>query len=215
MGKPYAKNLRHIAYGTYSLPTGKIGSRFGKQALVKDMLELSISKAKDIVSTRGTKVNDVDKLSREIGVGAIKFGVLKTERIKDCVFDLEASLNFDGETSPYIQYTHASCNSIIEKAESNQINNDLEDINNVDSFELIKHLNNYEKTLLDSAKDFEPCYVSRYLLNLCSLFNKFYNNYRIIDNDIVSGYRLEIVKLVKNTLKKGLKVLGISAPDFM
>lgn len=215
MGKPYAKNLKHISYGTYSLPSGKIGSRFGKQALVKDMLELSISKAKDIVSTRGTKVTDIDKLSREIGVGAIKFGVLKTDRIKDCVFDLEASLNFDGETSPYIQYTHARCNSIIEKSNSEEVNEDANDIDNVDSFELIKHLNNYEKTLLDSANDFEPSYISRYLLNLCSLFNKFYNNYRIIDNGKVSVYRLELVKLVKETLKKGLGILGISAPDFM
>lgn len=215
MGKPYAKNLKHITYGTYSLPTGKIGSRFGKQALVKDMLEMAISKAKDIVSTRGTKVDNIDELSREIGVGAIKFGVLKTERNKDCVFDLEASLNFDGETSPYIQYTHARCNSIIEKAKELQMSDNLDDINNSDSFELVKHLNNYEKTLLDSAKDFEPCYISRYLLSLCSLFNKFYNNYRIIDNDVVSASRLEIVKLVKSTLKKGLSILGIGAPDFM
>lgn len=215
MGKHYAKNLKHITYGTYSLPTGKIGSRFGKQALVKDMLELAITKAKDIVSTRGTKVSDIDKLSREIGVGAIKFGVLKTERIKDCVFDLENSLNFDGETSPYIQYTHARCNSIIEKANGIESSENLEDINNIDGFELIKHLNNFDKTIVDSANDFEPCYISRYLLNLCSLFNKFYNNYRIIDNDVVSVYRLEVVKLVKNTLKKGLNILGISAPDFM
>lgn len=215
MGKPYAKNLKHITYGTYSLPTGKIGSRFGKQALVKDMLEMAISKAKDIVSTRGTKVNDIDELSRQIGVGAIKFGVLKTERIKDCVFDLESSLNFDGETSPYMQYTHARCNSIIEKSSNLDETKDLSDIDNSDSFELIKHLNNYDKIILESANDCEPCYVSRYLLNLCALFNKFYNNYRIIDNDKVSLYRLEMVKLVKNTLKKGLSILGISAPDFM
>ena len=78
-----------------------------KQALVKDMLEISIAKAKEIVTSRGTKVGNVDKLSEMIGVGAVKFGVLKTERNKDCVFDLEASLNFDGETSPYIQYTFA------------------------------------------------------------------------------------------------------------
>ena len=179
------------------------------------MLEVSISKANEIVTTRGTKVNDIDKLSREIGVGAVKFGVLKTERIKDCVFDLDASLNFDGETSPYIQYTHARCNSIIDKANTLEINNNLDDLDNIDTFELIKHLNNFEKNVLDSALDYEPCYISRYLLNLCALFNKFYNNYRIIDNNIVSGYRLEIVKLVKNTLAKGLKLLGISAPDFM
>lgn len=215
MGKDYAKNLKHVSYGTYSLPTGKIGSRFGKQALVKDMLDISISKAKEIVQTRGTKVDNIDELSQAIGIGAVKFGVLKTERIKDCVFDLENSLNFDGETSPYMQYTHARCNSILLKASNMESAGSLEDINNSDTFELIKHLNNFSKTIIDSAKDFEPCYISRYLLNLCGLFNKFYNNYRIIENEKVNSFRLEIVKNVKTILFEGLSILGIEAPDAM
>ena len=215
MGYDYAKNLRHIAYGTYSLPTGKIGSRFGKQALVKDMLDLSISKAKDVVVSRGTKVDDVDALSRSIGIGAVKFGVLKTERIKDCVFDLESSLNFDGETSPYIQYTYARCNSIINKTNGLDQVGEIADINNFDTFELIKFVNDLDKTILDSAKDFEPCYISRYMLNLCGLFNKFYNNYRIIDGDKVNKYRLQLVGVVKSALSIGLKLLGIDATDVM
>jgi len=215
MGKDYASNLKHVAYGTYSLPSGKIGSRFGKQALVADMIDISIEKAKEIVSTRGTKVEDIDKLSSMIGIGAVKFGVLKTERVKDCVFDLESSLNFDGETSPYIQYTHARCNSILEKtSDKSQISN-LDDIDNFDAFELIKHLNNFDKTLVSSANDYEPCYISRYLITLCGLFNKFYNNYRIIDNDVVSSERLKLVSLVKNTIATGLKLLGIEAPNAM
>ena len=215
MGYDYAKNLRHIAYGTYSLPTGKIGSRFGKQALVKDMLDLSISKAKDVVVSRGTKVDDVDALARSIGIGAVKFGVLKTERIKDCVFDLESSLNFDGETSPYIQYTYARCNSIINKTNGLDQVGEIADINNFDTFELIKFVNDLDKTILDSAKDFEPCYISRYMLNLCGLFNKFYNNYRIIDADKVNKYRLQLVGVVKSALSIGLKLLGIDATDVM
>lgn len=215
MGHDYAKNLKHVNYGTYSLPTGKIGSRFGKQALVKDMLELSIAKAKEILATRGTKGDNIEKLANDIGIGAIKFGVLKTERLKDCVFDLDASLNFDGETSPYIQYTYARCNSIVNKCKNLNKSGSLEDINNSDTFEIVKHLNNFSKTIEDSAADFEPCYISRYLINLCSLFNKFYNNYRIIDNDIVNEYRLKLVESVKEVLGVGLKLLGINAPEAM
>ena len=215
MGKDYANNLKHVNYGTYSLPTGKIGSRFGKQALVKDMLELSIAKANEIITTRGTKTEDIEKLSRDIGIGAIKFGVLKTERLKDCVFDLDASLNFDGETSPYIQYTYARCNGILNRCSGIAECGDEEDINNIDTFEIIKHLNSFEKTIEDSATDFEPCYISRYLINLCSLFNKFYNNYRIIDNNKVNKYRLNVVKSVKEVLGVGLKLLGINAPEAM
>ncbi|MBQ7351401.1 MAG: arginine--tRNA ligase [Clostridia bacterium] len=215
MGKDYAQNLKHITYGTYSLPSGKIGSRFGKQALVKDMIEISVSKAKEIVSTRGSKVADIDKLSQEIGIGAVKFGVLKTERIKDCVFDLDASLNFDGETSPYLQYTHARCCSILKNAEGKDAQYSLDDIDNVDTFELIKHISNFEKNVIESARDFEPCYISRYLINLSSLFNKFYNNYRIIENEKVSKARLQVVGFVKDALAKGLKLLGINAPESM
>ena len=212
LDKPYAGNLKHIAYGTYSMPTGKIGSRFGKQALVRDMLDQAISKAKDIVKDRGTKVEDIETLSKAIGVGCIVFGVIKSEKIKDSVFDLEAALNFDGETSPYMQYTHARCCSIIEKAgecDLSWTDADLDTIDNVDTFELVKHINNFEKVVLDAANQCEPCLISRYLLNLCSLFNKFYNSYRIIEDGSVVTTRLAIVTLVKRILCKGLKLLGI------
>ena len=215
MGKDYSKNLKHISYGTYSLPSGKIGSRFGKQALVRDMIDVATSKAREIVSTRGSKVEDIDKLSSEIGIGAVKFGVLKTERIRDCVFDLDASLNFDGETSPYIQYTHARCCSILAKAENLNKTTNLDDVDTVDAFELVKHINDFERVVYQSAEDFEPCYISRYLINLCSLFNKFYNNHRIIDGESVSACRLKIVEMVQVRLYEGLKLLGISAPTAM
>lgn len=215
MGKDYAKNLKHISYGTYSLPTGKIGSRFGKQALVRDMIDIAVDKAKEIVSTRGTKVDNIEELSRQIGIGAVKFGVLKTERVKDCVFDLEASLNFDGETSPYLQYTHARCCSIIRKAQGLAGEENLEDINSTEAFELVKHINDFDRTVVSSAEDYEPCYISRYLINLSSLFNKFYNNNRIIDNDRVSYARLKLVELVKDKLARGLSLLGIDAPNAM
>jgi arginyl-tRNA synthetase len=215
MGKDYAQKLKHITYGTYSLPTGKIGSRFGKQALVRDMIDIATEKAREIVSTRGTKVEDIEKLSKAIGIGAVKFGVLKTERIKDCVFDLEASLNFDGETSPYLQYTHARCCSILVKAEGFEKEENIEEINNSDTFELIKHINDFDRIVKSSAEDFEPCYISRYLITLGSLFNKFYNNHRIIDENIVSVYRLKVVELTKDRLEKGLRLLGIEAPTSM
>ena len=215
MGKDYAKNLKHISYGTYSLPTGKIGSRFGKQALVRDMISIAVDKAKEIVSTRGTKVENIEELSRQIGIGAVKFGVLKTERVKDCVFDLEASLNFDGETSPYLQYTHARCCSIISKAQGLSGEENLDDIDSVEAFELVKHINDFDRTVVSSAEDYEPCYISRYLINLSSLFNKFYNNNRIIDNERVSFARLKLVELVKDKLAKGLSLLGIDAPNAM
>ena len=98
---------------------------------------------------------------------------------------------------------------------SEMLQADNEDINNEESFELIKHINNFEKTIVSASQDFEPCYISRYLLSLCGLFNKFYNNHRIIDNEIVSENRLKIVALTKEVIARGLNLLGIDAPNAM
>ena len=217
--KPYANDLEHIYYGRYSLPTGKIGSRFGKQALISDMLSASFEKAKEIMLTRGTKVEDIDKIAMDIAVGAICFGVVKNEKTKDSVFDLEKALSFEGETSPYLQYTFARCNSIINKTEINEneinLNENIEDILKTNTFELIKHINSYEETLVTALQKQEPSFISKYLLNLSSLFNRFYNENRVIENGIVNKNKLALVKIVKDVLYSGLKILGISPIEKM
>ena len=219
LGKPYANNLKHIYYGRYSLPTGKIGSRYGKQALISDMINLSFEKAKEIMLTRGTKVEDVDKIAMDIAIGAICFGVVRNEKTKDSVFDLEKALSFEGETSPYLQYTFARCNSIIEKcrvADNDiKLTSDITDIVDSTTFELVKHINNYTETLLNALNGEEPSVISKYLINLCSLFNRFYNEHRVIENDTVNLNRVAVVKAVKDILFSGLSILGISAIEKM
>lgn len=219
LNKPYANNLKHIYYGRYSLPTGKIGSRFGKQALIKDMISLSFEKAKEIMQTRGTKVDDLDQVALDIGVGALCFGLLKNEKTKDSVFDLDKAVSFDGETSPYLQYTFARCNSILNKAGKDhagiKLEDNIDDITDINTFELIKYINQYPSTLQTSLEKIEPCYISRYLLNLSSMFNRFYNENRVIENDIVNMNKLVLVKLTKNILQSGLTILGIAPIEKM
>lgn len=219
LNKPYAKNLEHIYYGRYSLPTGKIGSRFGKQALISDMIDSAFKKAKEIMLTRGTKVEDIDKIAMDIAVGAICFGVVKNEKTKDSVFDLEKALSFEGETSPYLQYTFARCNSIISKTEIEENNitllDDISDLTTPNTFELIKHINSYEEILLNALNKQEPSFISKYLLNLCSLFNRFYNENRVIENGVVNQNKLAIVKVVKDILFSGLSILGITPIEKM
>lgn len=219
LNKPYASDLMHIYYGRYSLPTGKIGSRFGKQALISDMINLSFEKSKEIMLTRGTKVQDIDKIAMDIAVGAICFGVVKNEKTKDSVFDLEKALSFEGETSPYLQYTFARCNSIIEKTNIKEsdikILDTLDDLENATSFELIKHINTYSDTLINALNKQEPSIVSKYLLNLSSLFNRFYNENRVIENDKVNFNNLALVKVTKDILYSGLTLLGIATIEKM
>ncbi len=215
--RPYAKDLVHIYYGTYSLSTGKISSRLGKQALIRDMLDLAISRAREVLESRGTKTDDIEALARNIGVGAVIFSVLKTERTKDAVFDMDRALSFDGETSPYMQYTYARCCSIISKSGSDisGYKDEMAGILDSDSYELLSHINKFRDILVDAAKKYEPSVLSKYLLELCSLFNKFYSTHRIIENDTVSHSRLAVVLATRNVLFTGLKLLNITPVEKM
>ena len=211
--KPYAGKLEHLAYGRYSLPTGKIASRMGKQALLKDLLEAGINKSKEIMKERGTKVSDANLVSKQVAVGAISFEALKYEKVKDTVYDMEASLNFDGETSPYMQYTYARCCSIIEKANTN-INLkevDFKNITSAEGFDLIKLLNKFPQTILDAYEKQEPCLIVRLLMDIASEFNKFYTNNRIIDNGVVNIKNLSVVNAVKIIFENGFKIVNIPA----
>ena len=211
--KPYANNLFHIAYGRYSLPTGKISSRLGKQALLKDLISAGIEKSKEIMLQRGTKGNDCDEISKKVAIGAISFEAIKNEKIKDTIFDIDASLNFDGETSPYMQYTYARCCSILEKAgkkiDIDKIN--FENIDNMNGYEIVKLLNKFPQTIFDVYEKSEPCLLVRLLMDISSEFNKFYTNNRIIDNQKVNMQNLSIVNAVKIVLENGFQLVNIPA----
>ncbi len=214
LNKPYAQDLHHIFYGRFSLPNGKIASRMGKQAILKDILNYSISKTREIVNNNDKLSQDEkDKISTSVGVGAVVFSAIKNEKIKDVVFDLDEALDFNGETSPYIQYTVARCYSIINRVESldeNYIYNlDYNEINDETSFELIKTLNKFPDTVLLSSEKFEPCLISRLLIDISKAFNKYYSNNRVFDGKLVNKTRLALVQATKSVLKQGLTLLGI------
>lgn len=213
LGKPYANKLEHIAYGRYSLPTGKISSRLGKQALLRDLLEAGVNKSKEIMAERGTKVTDAETVSKQVAVGAISFEATKYEMVKDTVYDMEASLNFDGETSPYMQYTYARCCSIIEKsnAKLDLSKVDYKGINDASGYNLIKLINKFPQTVVDAYEKVEPCFIVRLLMDMASEFNKFYTNNRIIDNGVVNMNNLAIVYATKIVFENGFKLVNIPA----
>ena len=134
---------------------------------------------------------------------------------------MDEALNFDLETSPYIQYTTARCNSIIAKAgikdlaDFVKVDFNFDEINNPECNALIRLLNNFPDTVKDVARDYEPCYISRLLLEICKAFNKFYNNHRIIQTDKVCHTRLALTKATQIVLSNGLKLLGITVLEKM
>jgi arginyl-tRNA synthetase len=211
--KPYAGKLEHLSYGRYSLPTGKISSRMGKQALLKDLLEAAVNKSREVMEQRGTKVENTEEVSKKVALGATSFEVIKYEKVKDTIYDMEASLNFDGETAPYMQYTYARCCSILEKAGTDVEIKDIDysQITNEQGFELIKTLNRYQKTIVEAYEKQEPCLVVRLLMDIAGEFNKFYTVNRIIDNGVVNLNYLAIVKATKQIFENGFAVVNIPA----
>lgn len=216
LNKPYAGTLEHVAYGRYSLPTGKIASRLGKQALLVDIYGAAFDKAKEVMSERGTKVEDFNSVANKVAVGAISFEALKYERVKDTVFDLNASLNFDGETAPYMQYTLARLNSIIEKAGDVDYSKvDFSNISLEEGFEIVKLINKYPFVIMDAFNKLEPCLIVRHLMGLCSEVNRFYNQKRIIDNGVANVNRLIIIKAALCVLKNGFEIINIPVIEKM
>lgn len=213
LGKPYAGHLQHVAYGRYSLTTGKIASRMGKQALIADLYDGIYERALEIVKEKGYSEN-AEEVARKITLGALRFETVKSELIKDAIFNPESAMSFEGESSPYMQYTFARCCSIISKCglspkQLDEATADVEDMANEISYSIIKHINNFAGVIKSVHDKTEPFLLTQYLLELCSLFNKYYNAVRIIENGKVNVSRAKMVEMVRTVLADGLTLLGI------
>ena len=198
----YQKGLVHVPYGLVRLKTGRMSSREGTV----------IYKNKD--------VEDIELLSKQIGVGALVFNYLKSNKLKDILFDLDETLRFDGETGPYIQYTYVRTKSILEK--SGYVVSDFENIKldlltNSEEIELVKKLGEFENILKRAAQDFEPSIIAKYLIDISSLFSKFYNNIKVLEtnNEDLKKARVALVYSTGIVIKNGLNILGIEIPSKM
>ena len=218
LNRPYSSGLEHVYYGRVRLPEGKIASRLGKQALCKDILAYSINKTREIVSGNDALAEkEKECVVNAVGVGAAIFSVIKNERIKDMLFDLDKAIDFDGDTAPYIQYTRARCCSIESKVEPSKSKFifDYNSINNDSCFELIKTLNRFEECTMSAFEKREPSIICRNLIDISKAFNKFYTNNRVIDEGKTNQTRLALVKATKDILSIGLNILGIKQPNKM
>ncbi len=222
IGEDYAKNMVHVPFGMVLGKGGKkISTRGGANLTLEEILNEAIDKARSILEEKGKATDNIDELARQIGVGAIIFNDLKNNRIKDEIFNLDDMLKFDGETGPYVQYMFVRTNSILEKA-----NFDIQnvDINNVDftllkekeEIELIKALSKVKEIVKQAADEYEPSVITRYVIDIASLFSTYYNAHHIIveDNNLMNA-RLCLVYATGLVIKECLAILGIKCPDKM
>lgn len=217
MGKTWASDCVHVPFGMVSLEgQGALSTRKGNVVFLDDVLNEAVEKAAKVIEGKNPELEDKQKIASDVGVGAVIFGALSSGRIKDLVFSIDKALSFEGETAPYLQYTHARCRSVLSRAGVSDGKIDYDVLTDDDSFTLVRLLSSFDDVVSDAAAKYEPSVVSRYLLDLAAVFNRFYLNCRIIgEKPDVMYTRLLITRYVADALKEGLKLLLINAPDRM
>ena len=220
MGYEWSKDLVHVPFGLVSLETGKLSTRQGNVVLMEDLLNQAISETTKIIEEKNPNLPNKEEVAKQVGIGAVIFNDLYNNRIKDVVFSWSRMLNFDGETGPYVQYTHARACSLLKKVcdsvENIDTNIDFSLLNDEASVEVCKLIEMYPAKIKDAANKFEPSIVTRHLVDIAQSFNKFYHDNPIMNSDDdVKKARIALVYAVKTILASGLKLLGINAPEQM
>ena len=224
MGYEWSNNLVHIPFGLVSLDTGKLSTRQGNVVLMEELLNQAITETNKIIDEKNPNLTNKKEIAKQVGIGAVIFNDLYNNRIKDVVFSWERMLNFDGETGPYVQYTHARACSLIKKIcnidniNINDINKDIDFslLNDENSIEICKLIEMYPHKILDSANKFEPSVLTRHIVDISQAFNKFYHDNPIMNSEEkVKNARIALVYTVKIVIESGLKLLGISTPEQM
>lgn len=215
-GFDWHKDMVHVSYGLVSLEDGAMSTRKGNTVWLDDVLNKSTEKALQIINEKNSALENKEAVAEAVGSGAVIFSAVQNAKIKDVVFSYDKMLNFDGETCPYLQYTHARCNSVLAKAPKLNVAVDYSALDNAESWTLVKLLNSFEEIIETSATKYEPCILSKYLIDTAQAFNKFYFEHRILTDKLGSTQAmLQVVKSTKQVLQKGLALLGIATPEKM
>lgn len=207
----YKTKCVHVWFGLVRLPEGRLSTRIGRVIFLEDVINKTVELAKKTIEEKNPKLKNKKKVAEMVGIGAIKYNDLSRDRIRDIVFDWNQMLNFEGDTGPYLQYTHARACSILRKSKKKPKTDKLTEKK---EFEIIKKMSQFSDVIKKSAEDYKPHYLANYLFDLATMFNEYYHTTRIIDSDNEEA-RLALVKAITIVLKNGLNLLGIEAPEEM
>lgn len=217
MGYDWYKDMVHVQFGMVALEEGTMSTRKGRVVFLEDVLNQAIDRTRQIIEEKNPDAENIDEVAKAVGVGAVVFQELSNSRIKDYTFSWDRTLSFEGETGPYVQYTHARCCAVLRKADqpvSADIN--YEALSDQDAADVLSVLETFNKSIMTAMKKNEPHIVTRFVLDLAQAFNKFYHNSPIlIEDDDLRAARLALVEATRQTIENALKILGMKAPQKM
>ncbi len=223
LGFEWAKDCVHIPFGLVSLEEGTMSTRHGRVVYLEEVLTRAVNQTKEIILEKNVNTDNLDITAKQVGIGAVIFQELSNNRIKDYVFAWEKVLNFEGETGPYVQYTHARAASVLRNSgeSTNQIiaaadKAKAEYITSDSAYELAKLIYRFPDAILEAGDRYEPSIVTRHIVNIAQCFNKFYHDEHVlVANEEEKKAKLLLVYAAKQTIQNGLKLLGMEAPERM
>ena len=222
LGFKWGKDLIHFSYGMVELPCGKMKSREGTVVDADELMDEMIATARRMSEEpgrlQGVPEEEKDEVLRMIGLGALKYFILKVDPRKNMTFNPQESIDFNGNTGPFIQYTYARIQSLLRKAEGNPMDSDISEVEpNEKETALIQRLADFSTAVSEAGRTYSPALIANYVYDLAKEYNQFYHDYSILreENGAVRAFRLVLSLTVGNIIKSGMALLGIEMPSRM
>ncbi len=217
MGYEWAKDCEHVDFGLVGLEEGTLSTRNGRVVFLEDVLKKAVEQTKSIIEEKNPNLENKESVAKAVGVGAVVFQELSSNRIKDYTFSLEKTLSFEGETGPYVQYTHARACSILRKTDVDYTSDvDFSLLNDEVTKDVIRFISKFNEMIVLSHEKNEPSVVARYAVDVAQNFNRFYHDHPIITDDVeLTKARVALVAAVAQTIKNALKLVCLEAPERM
>ncbi|MDO4667938.1 MAG: arginine--tRNA ligase [Streptococcus sp.] len=215
MGFDWVDDMTHIAFGLVTKNRQKLSTRKGNIILLEPTLQEAINRAKSQIEAKNPDLENKEAVAHAVGVGAVKFYDLKTDRRNGYDFDLEAMVSFEGETGPYIQYAYARIQSILRKAKFEPNLDTTYSLNDAESWEIIKLLQDFARVIKRASDNYDPSLIAKYAISLAQAFNKYYAHTRILDDSPERDSRLALSYSTAIVLKESLRILGVDTPEKM
>ena len=212
---PWSEDIVHIPFGLITLNGKKLSTRKGKIILLEGVLKEATELALKQIEAKNPSLENKEAVAHAVGVGAVIFHDLKNDRTNNFDFALEEVVQFEGETGPYVQYTHARAMSILRKANHTVDTQAAFSLTDDDAWEVLKLIENYPNVVRFAEEKCEPSAIAKYVINLAQAFNKYYAHTKVLVEDEAFNSRIALVQTTASILKQGLALLGVAAPDEM